>query len=99
MLALLGAHGQLLGSVTALDLDERRHGGNGDDGGGVTASLAEAMFPRAGPQAALSLLSRCGEPPLAFYAGSEKMNPVPLFVLGKLHDGLVGGFMSTLVHT
>ena len=37
--------------------------------------------------------------PLVFYAGSEKLNPVPFFVLGPISPGLIGGFMSALVHT
>ena len=36
---------------------------------------------------------------LGFYAGSERMNPVPLMVLGEMHRGLLGGFISGLIHT
>jgi hypothetical protein len=37
--------------------------------------------------------------PLIFHAGSEKLNPVPFFVVGRLADGLVGGFISAVIHT
>ena len=39
------------------------------------------------------------EVPLVFYAGSGKLNPLPFFVLGKMAPGVVGGFISALVHT
>ena len=36
---------------------------------------------------------------LGFYAGSERMNPVPLMVLSEMYRGLLGGFISGLIHT
>ena len=37
--------------------------------------------------------------PLAFYAGSYALNPVPAFIVGRIGPNLFGGFMSGLVHT
>ena len=39
--------------------------------------------------------------PLLFYAGSERLNPLPVFALGRLApgEGPLGGFLSTVVHT
>lgn len=37
--------------------------------------------------------------PLVFYCGSEKMNPVPLFVLFRATPSIAIGFYSALVHT
>lgn len=34
-----------------------------------------------------------------FYAGSERLNPVPVLLLGPVGPGLVGGFISAVVHT
>ena len=39
------------------------------------------------------------EPPVIFYTGSEKLNPVPCFAVAKLAPGLVGGFVGGVVHT
>jgi hypothetical protein len=36
---------------------------------------------------------------LCFYAGSDLLNPVPLFILGKISSSLIGGFMSVVIHT
>jgi hypothetical protein len=55
------------------------------------------LFEGHGP-AVLRELSRRGEP-LVFYAGSEKLNPVPMFVIAQLDDTCAGGFLSALVHT
>ena len=37
--------------------------------------------------------------PIYFYAGSEKLNPVPTFIIGKISENLFGGFISGLMHT
>lgn len=36
---------------------------------------------------------------IAFCAGKDMLNPVPLFVVGNLGPTLVGGFISALIHT
>lgn len=49
-------------------------------------------------QEVLQMLSRL-QAPVVFYAGSEKLNPVPLLAIGMLKEGLAGGFMSAVIHT
>ncbi len=69
---------------------------------GPEAPLALLSAGSAESSAALSRpdsLASQAERVLAFYVGSEKMNPVPLFLLGKLGDGIVGGLLTALVHT
>ena len=36
--------------------------------------------------------------PLLFHCGSEQLNPVPVFIVGKMAPNLVGGFVSATVH-
>jgi len=58
------------------------------------------LFGFAEEASASDIQALFGEPgPIVFYAGSGALNPLPVFVLGKMAPGVVGGFASTLVHT
>ena len=37
--------------------------------------------------------------PLLFHTGSEKMNPVVLFLIGRVGNGFLGGFIAGIIHT
>merc|ERR1712008_616835 len=63
------------------------------------ASLTRDIYSFLQTTAAANNVDGDSNPPFVFYAGSDKLNPVPFFVLNKLAPGFVGGFMSALVHT
>ena len=113
ILKLLGAHPQLLSSISDRSSDiqwdcrsghPEEEGQDEDDEGGhlfqSAAIMAEVqkLLSRSSPTASCEG-ARSSMKTLVFYAGSEKLNPVPFFVLGPISPGLVGGFMSALVHT
>jgi len=111
VLHILGAHQQLLGSVRDVTdqvswclEDTGEASGNEEEEEEEDQQLFET---RESTRAVHQLLTGRsgtlpgpgGQPPLVFYAGSERLNPVPFFVLGRMASGLVGGFMSVLIHT
>lgn len=87
LLQALGAHQEIRSSARAYEPEEER---------------LQQMFGDLTEEVFQLLKEKEGEgeqPLLMFHAGSEKLNPVPFFVLSRLADGLVGGFVSAVVHT
>mmetsp|Transcript_54995 Transcript_54995/g.174890 ORF Transcript_54995/g.174890 Transcript_54995/m.174890 type:complete len:265 (+) Transcript_54995:138-932(+) len=84
--------GELVGESDWLDPDEEEEGEEEEE---IDYNNRLFMQETSG---LLEYLSARG-PPVVLLAGSEKINPVPLVAVGALGEGLVGGFMSCVVHT
>eukprot|EP00959_Pyramimonas_sp_CCMP1952_P308662 6460147-Pyramimonas_sp.AAC.1 len=107
VLETLGAHPEIVGRVCEprdcpwwLDVDDNVDEDEWDD----SEESGPPLFGKASVTREIhAFLSQSHDehdcPPLVFYAGSDKLNPVPLFVLSTLAPNLVGGWISALVHT
>jgi hypothetical protein len=84
----IGAHPELMSSIQC---DSGTDITDNEDDVGIFGELNSHVYEM------LTAESHGGV--LTFYCGSEKMNPVPLFVLCKFSDTVVGGFLSAIVHT
>lgn len=106
VLQALGAHEQLLSSVKSFEMEgllqnkedviekeelslDKIEEDNPDDD---TRNLSKIYN-------SLRKSSAVDMKPLIFYCGSDKLNPVPFFVVTRLSQCLVGGFVSGIVHT
>lgn len=84
ILKSLGANPQLFNAITEFDVVDLF-----DE---FTADVNNVF-------ASPSTLSLSPVRPVAFYCGSELLNPVPVLVVGRLSPDLVGGIMTAIVHT
>ncbi|KAK3287288.1 hypothetical protein CYMTET_5193 [Cymbomonas tetramitiformis] len=96
LLRQLGAHEKLRSNVKICDdlLFFLPDGGNEDGDFNVIFSDTSVSSPTA-----TQIKELLGDEPLVFYVGSDDLNPVPLFVVSVVADGLLGGFLSALIHT
>jgi hypothetical protein len=105
LLESIGAHSELLTSISYdPTLIDRQLKGNSvatadavdsaetdDDGSKIFGELNSYVFEK------LAGESRDGV--LIFYCGSDKLNPIPLFIVCKFSPTVIGGFLSAIVHT
>ena len=88
-----GQAGGAFGGITSDVLKFLDPGMPDEDAPPVTSAAASVT------NASSSSAASSGNRILAFYAGSEKLNPVPLFIVSRLSADLVGGFVSAVIHT
>ena len=103
VLQALGAHKQLLSSVKSFVMEGLLH--NQEDAEEKEKLSLDEDNPDDDVRN-LSKLYNClrtssavDMKPLIFYCGSDKLNPVPFFVVTRLSPSLVGGFISGIIHT
>jgi hypothetical protein len=92
VLEAVGAHPVLVEAITVPKKADKGDDDHHEDAlcGAVFGKLTAEMFEK---------LTVDGRPPLVFYCGSEKLNPVPLFVISRLASNVFGGFISAIIHT
>ena len=105
VLEMLGAHNKLKSAITVISqsiLSERSEGGlfQSSPLSDTQLNLDTEVFAALTTfETKMDSESENKPVPLIFYCGSELLNPVPFFVLGKMSSSVVGGFYSALVHT
>lgn len=93
LLIAIGAHEKLKCSIHILNVTPEMKGDvpleDPDNDVRLFSGMTSQVFAALGRE----------KTPLVFYCGSGELNPVPFFVVGEFSPGLVGGFVSALVHT
>jgi hypothetical protein len=89
----IGAHSELISEISfdPLTAQDQKDAVYNEQGSFVFGSMTSHIFEK--------LIAESSEMPLIFYSGSEKLNPVPFFIVCRFSPTIVGGFMSAVVHT